>query len=198
MEFSIAATLLRNGRAPLPPPMPTTPRVPALLVTGLAALCLVAGAAHADEAAELRALLTRGEPAAALQLADRALVARPRDVSLRFLRGVALMDLRRDTEALAHFTAMTQDYPELPDPYNNIALLQARAGRLEAARLALESALRNDPGHRTARTNLGEVHLMLAAQAWELATASGPVDPQLLRRLEAVRALLTTAPSAGR
>lgn len=178
--------------------MPSTPRVPALLATGLAALCLVAGVAHADEAAELRALLTRGEPGAALQLAERALVSRPRDVSLRFLQGVALMDLRRDADALAHFTTMTQDYPELPDPYNNIALLQARAGRLEAARLALESALRNDPGHRTARMNLGEVHLMLAAQAWELALANAPVDVRLLRRLEAVRALLAATPSAAR
>ncbi len=198
MEFSIAATLQRKGRAPLTPPMPFTPRVPALLATGLAALCLVAGAAHADEATELRALLTRGEPAAALQLAERALAARPRDVSLRFLQGVALMDLKRDADALAHFTAMAQEYPELPDPYNNIALLQARAGRLEAARQALESALRNDPGHRIARANLGEVHLMLAAQAWELATATGPVDVPLLRRLEAVRALLAAAPSAAR
>lgn len=154
-------------------------------------------AAWADEAAEVRALLARGDGAAALQRVQSAAAANPRDVQLRFLHGVVLMDTGHDDEALAHFTRMTQDFPELPDPYNNIALLQVRAGRLEQARQALETALRNDPSHRTARANLGEVHLMLAAQAWALAAAGGPVDASLLRRLEAVRALLAAAPTAG-
>ncbi len=170
----------------------------ARLAAGPALLCLSVATAYADDAAEVRALLARGEATAALQRVESALAARPRDVALRFLQGVVLLDLQRDAAALAHFTAMTQEYPELPDPYNNIALLHARAGRLEMARQALEAALRNDPGHRTARSNLGEVHLMLAAQAWEMASAMGPVDVVLLRRLEGVRALLAAAPTAGR
>ncbi|MBK6471101.1 MAG: hypothetical protein IPF94_10265 [Betaproteobacteria bacterium] len=161
----------------------------------LASAFLCAGGALADEAGEIKALLARGEGAAALARAERATSAQPRDVTLRFLHGVVLMDLQRDDAALAHFAAITQDYPELPDPYNNIALLHARAGRLEAARQALESALRNDPGHRIARTNLGEVHLMLAAQAWELAAAGAPLEAPLQRRLDAVRALLAAAPA---
>jgi Flp pilus assembly protein TadD len=178
--------------------MPLKSCQPARLAAVLASVFACAGGAGADEAAEVRALLAQGDGAAALLHAERAAAARPRDVALRFLHGVVLMDLRLDDAALAHFTAMTQDYPELPDPYNNIALLQVRAGRLEPARQALESALRNDPGHRIARTNLGEVHLMLAVRAWEVATATGPVDAALQRRLEGVRALLAAAPSAGR
>lgn len=155
-------------------------------------LCL-APALHANELDEVRALLARGEPAAALKRAEAGVAAQPRDAQLRFVLGVALMDLGRDGEALAHFSRMAQDYPELPDPHNNIALLHARAGRLEMARQALETALRNDPGHRTARINLGQVHLMLAVQAFEAASADGPLDAPLLRRLEAVRALLAEA-----
>ena len=156
----------------------------------LLAATLAAPAYGADEQAEIRTLLASGQSAAALDLADRALAAQPRNVPVAFLRGVALMDLQRNEDALAHFERMSQTYPELPDPWNNIALLQVRAGRLDQARLSLEFALRNDPGHRTARANLGLVHLMLAAQAWETLAASGPVDPQVTRRLEAVRALL--------
>jgi tetratricopeptide (TPR) repeat protein len=152
-------------------------------------------AGKADEKAgateAIRALLDRGEAAEALVRADRAIAADPRDVPVIFLRGVALMDLGRDAEALAHFERMTQDYPELPDPWNNIALLHVRAGQLELALPALERALRNDPSHRTARANLGLVHLMLAARAWETVAATGPVDALLKRRLEGVRALLT-------
>ncbi len=115
---------------------------------------------------------------------------KPGDPQLRFLHGVVLMDLQRDDEALAVFTQLTQEYPELPDPYNNIALLQARAGRPDLARQALETALRNDPGHRTARANLGQVHLMLAVQAWEQAAATGPLEAPMQRLLEGARALL--------
>ena len=116
----------------------------------------------------------------------------------RFLQGVALMDEQRDAAALEVFVQLTLEYPGLPDPYNNIALLHARAGRLEEARQALEVALRNDPGHRTARANLGRVHLMLAVQSWELAAAAGPLDLQTQRMLEGARALLGARTAAPR
>jgi Flp pilus assembly protein TadD len=151
----------------------------------------------ADDTSEVRALVAAGNLAAALQRAEGAVAAHPRDASLRFLRGVVLMDMRRDDEALAVFTTLSQEYPELPDPYNNIALLHARAGRLESALQALETALRNDPDHRTARSNLGQIHLMLAVQAWEQA-AAGALDPPLQHRLEVARALLTGDARAAR
>ncbi len=147
-------------------------------------------AAQTDSATEVRALLSRGENAAALRLAETAVAANPSDARLRFLNGVALMDMGRDAQALEIFTQLSQAYPELPDPMNNIALLQARAGQLEPARQSLETALRNDPAHRAARINLGHVHLMLAAQAWSQALAAMPGDAALLHRLQSVRALL--------
>lgn len=170
---------------------------PASLGAVIVALLLAALPARAaDEAEAIRALLVRGDATSALERAERAAAAAPREPQWVFLRGVALMDLRRDAEALVLFERMTEEYPELADPWNNIALLQVRAGRLDAARGALETALRHDPAHRTARANLGLVHLMLAAQLWEALAASGPVDPQLVRRLQGVRALLGT-PGAG-
>jgi Flp pilus assembly protein TadD len=146
--------------------------------------------ARADEAAEVRALVSRGDLPAAVTRVDRAIAAQPRDAQLRFLRGVVLMDLARDAEALDVFTQLTQEHPDLPDPYNNIGLLQARAGRPEAALAALQQALRCDPSHRTARANLGQVHLMLAVKAWDDLARGGPVDAALQRKLDAARALL--------
>ncbi len=166
-------------------------RWPGLL---LATLLGVAPAARADDLAELRALIARGDLSAALTRAELAIAVQPRDAQLRFLRGVVLMDLGRDAQALEAFTLLTQDHPDLPDPYNNIGLLQARAGRPEAALAALEQALRCDPSHRTARANLGQVHLMLAVKTWDQLAHSGPLDPALHRRLEAARALLAPGP----
>lgn len=169
-------------------------RCGALLV--LAACLLAMGNAWSDPADEVRSLLVRGEHAAALQLAQKNADAHPRDAQARFLQGVVLMDMQRDDEALVLFSNMAQLYPELPDPMNNIALLHARAGRLDQALTALQAALRNDPGHRTALANLGQLHLMLAVRAWERAAAAGPLDPSLQRRLDAARAMVGM-PAAG-
>ena len=159
----------------------------------LAASALVAPA-YGQDPAQVRALLARNDHAAALQLAQAAVAFKPADAVSRFLLGVVLMDMGRDEQALKVFTELSQTYPELPDPMNNIALLQARAGQLEPARQSLEVALRNDPAHHAARVNLGQVHLMLAAQAWTQAAAAMPRDNPLLQKLLGVRALLA-APS---
>ena len=156
----------------------------------LIATLLSAPAARADSAVEVRAMLARGDSAGALDRAAAAAAADPGNASTRFLLGVVLMEMLRGEEALQVFSLLSQEFPELPDPYNNIALLHARAGRLELARQSLESALRSDPGHRTARSNLGQVHLMLAVQAWEQAAADGPLDAAVMRRLQGARLLL--------
>lgn len=156
----------------------------------LALALACAAPAMADAVADVQALLATGNLAGALERAERALGEKPGDAQTRFIHGVVLMDLQRDEEALSVFTQFTQEYPELPDPYNNIALLQARAGRPDLALQALQTALRNDPGHRTSRANLGRVHLMLAVQAWEQASTAGPLEAPTQRLLEGVRALL--------
>ena len=161
----------------------------------LAAACVLsATSARADAALEINTLLARGDLNAALLRAESASAANPRDVQLRFLHALVLMDLQRNREAMTRFSALSQDFPELADPYNNLALLHVRAQELQQARAALEAALRNDPGHRAARANLGQVHLMLAVQAWEQLARTGSLDAQQQRQLDAARALLTSLP----
>ena len=169
------------------------PFLPLCLLTA----ALLANPALADVLSDVQTLMARGDLPAALRATDAAAKANPRDAQARFLNGVVLMELQRHGEALAAFTQFSQEYPELPEPYNNIALLHVRAGRLELARQALETALRNDPAHRAARANLGEVHLMLAVQAWEQAATTGPLDPRLMRKLDAARALVVTGAVPG-
>ena len=166
----------------------------AVLLTAL----LAGRPAVADVVSDVHSLVAKGDLAAALRAADAAIQFNPSDAQSRFLRAVVLMDMQRSDEALAAFTGLSQEYPELPEPFNNIALLQVRAGRPELARQALETALRNDPSHRAARTNLGEVHLMLAVQAWQQVANSGPLDQRLVRKLDAARALVSGGTAASR
>lgn len=158
---------------------------PLFLLLALALPC----AAFADEAAEVQRLIRAGDLPAALHRVERASAADPRDAKLRFLNGVVLLEQQRDEPAMAIFQRLTEDFPELPEPYNNIALLHARAGRLEPARVALETALRNDPGMLAARQNLGDIHLRLALQAWNAVAAVTPADAGLQRKLRLAREL---------
>jgi len=181
---------------PRPLSLPTRSR-PAFLALFFPALLTLAallgtGGARADDASEVREMAARGELASALRRVEQAVAAHPRDAQLRFLHGVMLMDNQRDEAALALFTQMSQEFPELPDPYNNMALLLARAGRVEAALAAVQEALRVEPNHRTALSNLGQLHLMLAIKAWQGLARSGPIDPALQRRLDGARALLAS------
>jgi Flp pilus assembly protein TadD len=160
----------------------------------LAAL-LTAAPALAQPAAheEVARLLRAGQPAEALRQADELLVGRQNDAQLRFLKGVAQSQSGATEAAQESFTSLTQDYPELPEPYNNLAVLHAGAGRLEPARTALETAIRLSPGYATAYQNLGDVYARLAAKAWQRALELEPANPALQPRLQVLRQLPTEA-----
>jgi Flp pilus assembly protein TadD len=159
----------------------------------LAAACLAAPVLRADEVKDIEKLYRTGDVQQALRKADEAIALQPRAAQIRFLKGVMLSDLKRNAQAIEIFTALTQDFPELPDPYNNLAVLYAAEGQLQNALVALQAALRNDPAHRAARENLGDVHLALAVQAWTAAQAGAKGDDaglqrklQLAREIQAV------------
>jgi tetratricopeptide (TPR) repeat protein len=139
--------------------------------------------AHADDYGDVNALLRSGKSAEALAKADAYIKANPRDPQMRFLRGVILSEQNKPADAIDTFTKLTQDFPELPEPYNNLAALYANRGELDKARAALESAIRLNPNYATAHENLGDVYARLAAQqyarAQQFATANASVQPKL-------------------
>jgi tetratricopeptide (TPR) repeat protein len=133
---------------------------------------------------EVRRLLRAEQPALAIQQAEQALQEQPQNAQLRFLQGVAQSQAGQNEAAQATFLALTQAYPELPEPYNNLAVLYAAAGELDLARTALESALRIHPSYATALRNLGDVYARLAGRAWQQALAIDPTDATLRPKLE--------------
>ena len=127
---------------------------------------LAASWAQADEYADISRLLQLGKPAEAIVKLDQRLAATPRDPQLRFLRAVALADSGKPAEAIDAFVQLTEEYPELPEPYNNLAVLYASQNQLEKARAALETAIRTKPDYATAHENLGDIHAKLASQSY--------------------------------
>lgn len=169
-----------------------------LLQLVAAALLLAASGAHADDYGEITQLLKAGKPAQAQALVEQRLAATPKDPQLRFLRGVAQTDAGQAQEAIQTFTRLTQDYPELAEPYNNLAVLYAQDDQLEKARTALEMAIRNNPGYATAHENLGDVYARLASQAYGKAVQlEGDKAGASKTKLALIRQLLATGTRKG-
>src|SRR5450631_2750839 len=125
----------------------------AIALSGLLAALLAAlppSPAHADEAADVSKLLRGGRYGEALTKADAFLVQRPHDAQMRFLKGVIFTEQNKSAEAIAVFTKLTEDFPELPEPYNNLAVLYASGGQYDKARAALDMAIRTNPSYATA------------------------------------------------
>lgn len=103
------------------------------------------------------------------------------DIQLQFQRARVLAQLGRKQEAEAVYTQMTQLYPELPEPWNNLAILYVARGDLERASQALNNALQADPTNTMARGNLADVQLMMARQSYAKAGRSPaqlpPINP---------------------
>lgn len=129
---------------------------------------MLSSAVFADYA-EVNRLMRAGQYAEATAKADQFLVGKPKDPQMRFLKGVILTEQGKPQDAITAFTKLIEDYPELPEPYNNLAVLQAGQGQFDKARAALEMAIRTNPSYATAHENLGDVYAKLASQAYSKA-----------------------------
>ena len=140
--------------------------------------------------AEVQALRKAGRGAEALPVLEAALRSAPRDAQLRFLYGLTVAEAGRAGDAIAVFESLTVDFPELPEPYNNLAVMHAAQGDLDKARAALENAVRALPGYALAHENLGDLYLRLAARAWARAAELDATSRSAPARLEAARTLI--------
>ncbi len=94
----------------------------------------------------------------AVQAFDRVLAANPRNAQARFQRAWSLAQAGREDDAIKAFSEMAQDFPELPEPHNNLALLYAKRGDLKRAEAELLAALDARPDYAIAYSNLGDVY----------------------------------------
>ena len=141
----------------------------ATLGAALLALALQCVPAAADNFDDASRLFKQGNHAAALEKIEAAITANPRDARARFLKGVILTEQNKPDDAIKVFTALTDDYPELPEPYNNLAVLYAQQGQYDKARKSLEMAIHTHPSYAIAHENLGDVYAKMASEAYDKA-----------------------------
>lgn len=146
----------------------------ALTFAGVAVLALglslAAAAQRPDVLKQVEFLIEKGEYGRAAANLDEYLESNPRDARGRFLKGVILSEQKKIQEAIKVYTDLTHDHPDLPEPYNNLAVLHAALGQYEPARAALEMAIRVKPDYAVAYENLGDIYARMAAQAYDRAS----------------------------
>jgi tetratricopeptide (TPR) repeat protein len=160
-----------------------------LLATLLATALLAATPAHADDLQEASRLFKAGQAQQALDHVNKALVTKPKDPQARFLKGVILTEQGKTKDAIEIFTQLTRDYPDLPEPYNNLAVIYASQGQYDRARSTLEQAIRTHPSYATAYENLGDVYAKLASQAYGKALQLDASNTGAQNKLSLVREL---------
>ena len=152
-----------------------------------------ASPSFADNLPEVQRLIKQGQYPQAMEKVDAYLSSRPKDAQGRFLKGLIYTEMNKPVEAIGVFTKLSEDYPELPEPYNNLAVLYAQQKQYDKARTALEMAIRTHPSYAIAYENLGDVYAKLASQAYDKALQLDNSNSTTQNKLALIRDLITTS-----
>jgi len=152
-----------------------------------------ASPSFADNLPEVQRLIKQGQYPQAMEKVDAYLSSRPKDAQGRFLKGLIYTEMNKPAEAIGMFTKLSEDYPELPEPYNNLAVLYAQQKQYDKARTALEMAIRTHPSYAIAYENLGDVYAKLASQAYDKALQLDNSNSATQNKLALIRDLITTS-----
>jgi tetratricopeptide (TPR) repeat protein len=161
----------------LPPTLSSTPlimtrAVISTLAASALAFSIISGAAlagPADDIKEASKLYQQNRLDAAMTKVNAALAQTPKDALGRFLKANIFIEQKRFNDAIQVLTGLTEDFPELPEPYNNLAALYASQGNYEKAKAALELAIHTNPSYATAHENLGDIYAQLARREYDKA-----------------------------
>ena len=160
------------------------------VIVAFAFIVGAAAAARADDLQDAQQLFKSGHAQQALERVNRALAANPGEPQARFLKGLIFTEQGKQQEALDIFAKLTQDYPNLPEPYNNLAVIYAGQCQYDKARAALEQSIRTHPSYATAYENLGDVYAKLASQAYGKALQLDSSNAGAQNKLSLVRELV--------
>jgi tetratricopeptide (TPR) repeat protein len=153
--------------------------------------------ANAQTLPEIQRLMKQNQMSQALEKVDLYISTKPKDAQGRFLRGLILTEMGRSADATAVFTKLTEDFPELPEPYNNLAVLYAQQKQYDKARAALEMAIRTNPSYSIAFDNLGDVYAKLASQAYDKALQLDSSNTATKTKLSMIKELISTSSKPG-
>jgi tetratricopeptide (TPR) repeat protein len=153
---------------------------------GQSMMSMVISTPHND----VRKLLRQAKYSQALLLVNKGLVNNPRDPQMRFWQGFIFEQLGQPEMALQVYLGLTQDYPELAEPHNNLGVLYAAKGDYPNAKDSLDAALRANPNYAAAHENMGDLLINMARQSYERSLAAEPKQSTPAQKIERLKPVL--------
>ena len=114
----------------------------------------------------IRAIFSDNQHTQALQLINTYRNHNPKNLDAHFLQGVIQQSLGQLNSAEKTFLAISQNNPDLPEPYNNLAAIYALKGDFDRARKHLLKAIESHESYATAYSNLTAIYAQLASVAY--------------------------------
>ena len=144
-------------------------------------LCLFSPFVLADATADIETLIQNKQWAQAQRLLQTELDRKApsaQSPQWRLLGSQVMAGMGQTQDAIKTLQALIQEFPELPEPYNNLGVLLAAQGNYEAANEALLSAIQARPNYKIALQNLGDLYTAMAQAAYT--KAKGLADDKSL------------------
>jgi len=136
-------------------------------------------------------MIQQGSFEKALVLAEEQLSVNPDEIQTLFLKGLILARMDRLKESEAVFIGLTEKHPELPEPYNNLAVVYAASGDYDKAEEALRQAINTHPSYATAHENLGDIYAKMASQAYNNALKLDSDNQETREKLSMISDLIS-------
>ena len=118
---------------------------------------------------EIKVLLKNGSYDDAETLTNQSIENNLNDPELLFYRGIIETNQGKKNQAIDTFRDLTERFPQLPEPFNNLAVLYAEKGQFRLAKEILEQAIKTNPSYLTAHINLGDIFTKMASEAYNKA-----------------------------
>jgi len=118
---------------------------------------------------EIKLLLKNGNYKKAESIIGDSIENSLNNPEILFYKGIIETNLGKTNQAIDTFRDLTERFPELPEPFNNLAVLYAEKGQFRLAKEILEQAIKTNPSYLTAHINLGDIFTKMASEAYNKA-----------------------------
>ena len=144
---------------------------------------------------EIKVLLKNGKYEQAQALIQKAIENELDGPEILFYKGIIETNIGKNNQAIDTFRNLTERYPELPEPFNNLAVLYAEKGQFKLAKEILEQAIKTNPSYLTAHINLGDIFTKMASEAYNNALEIDKSNNIAITKLSMITQLFTYQPN---
>jgi len=144
---------------------------------------------------EIKLLVKNGKYVRAETITNNSIKNNLNNPELLFYKGIIETNIGKNNQAIDTFRNLTERFPELPEPFNNLAVLYAEKGQYTLAKEILEQAIKTNPSYLTAHINLGDIFTKMASEAYNNALEIDKSNNIAITKLSMITQLFNYQPN---